>query len=131
MKRHIFILSLLAALLLTTSLRSQDIRTVEEGVASLLARLPADNQDLTGSLMEEMYALGEEGRSLICSMVIPAGTGDDTKARYAISSLTFHLSGDDKPDRKIEWERQCIAFMKKASHEEVRTFFLRQLNLVG
>ncbi|MCU0409704.1 MAG: HEAT repeat domain-containing protein [Bacteroidales bacterium] len=131
MKRHIFILSVIAALLLTTSLRSQDIRTVEEGVAGLLARLPADNQDLAGSLMEEMYSLGEEGRSLICSMVVPAGTGDDTKARYAISSLTFHLSGDDKPDRKAEWERQCLASMKKAYHEEVRTFFIRQLNLVG
>lgn len=131
MKRHIFILSVLAALLLTTPSRSQDIRSPQADVTALLARLPADSQDLAGSLMEEMYALGEEGWSLICSMVVPAGTGDDTKARYAISSLTSHLSGDDKPDRKIEWERQCLASMKKGSHDEVRTFFLRQLNLVG
>lgn len=131
MKRYISILSLLAALMPGTSLQSQEIRTPEKVVADLLARLPADNQDLAASLMEEMYALGTEGRALICSKVVPPGTGDDTNVRYAISSLTFHLSGDDKPDRRVEWERQCIGFMKEASHEEVRSFFLRQLNLVG
>lgn len=122
---------MMAAILLNTSVKSQDVRTPETGVAQLLLRLPADNKDLTDSLMEEMYALGEEGRSIICSKVVPSGTGDDIKERYAISSLTFYLSGDKEPDRRIEWERQCIGFMKGASHEEVRTFFMRQLNLIG
>ncbi|MCI0522722.1 MAG: hypothetical protein L0Y37_03615, partial [Bacteroidales bacterium] len=131
MKRNIFFQSLLAAFMLSTTLHSQDISSPETGVSGLLARLPADSHELTGKLMEEMFALGAEGRSLICSMVVPAGTGEDTKARYAISSLTFHLSGDESPDRQIEWEKQCIGFMMGASHEEVRIFFLRQLNLIG
>ncbi len=120
-----------AALILQVALNAQDVRTIETRVADLLARLPADNQDLTARLMEEMYSLGDEGTSLICSKVVPAGTSDDTKARYAISTLTGHLSADKENSRKSVWERQCIRFMKAADNREVRAFFMKQLNLVG
>ena len=88
------LLAVLAATVLQVALNAQDVRTIETRVADLLARLPADNQNLASRLMEEMYSLGDEGTSLICSQVVPAGTGDDTKARYAISTLTSHLSAD-------------------------------------
>ncbi|MRR21170.1 hypothetical protein EG827_13400, partial [bacterium] len=100
-------------------------------MADLLARMPADNFELASRLMEDMYALGEEGRALICDQVVPAGSGDDLRARYAVSSLTAHLSGDKDFTRKRAWENQCIQFMKKAADREVRSFFMRQLNLVG
>ena len=120
-----------AALILQVALNAQDVRTIETRVADLLARLPADNQDLTMRLMEEMYSLGDEGTSLICGQVVPAGTGDDTKARYAISTLTSHLTADKDNSRKSVWEKQCIRFMKAADNREVRAFFMKQLNLVG
>ena len=125
------LLAFLAAMVLQVSMNAQDVRTIETRVADLLARLPADNQNLTARLMEEMYSLGDEGTSLICSQVIPAGTGDDTKARYAISTLTGHLSADKDNIRKSVWEKQCIRFMKAADEREVRAFFMKQLNLVG
>lgn len=121
----------MAALVLQVALNAQDVRTIETMVADLLSKLPAGNQDLTIRLMEEMYSLGDEGTSLICSKVVPAGTGDDTKARYAISTLTSHLSADRDNMRKSVWEKQCIRFMKAAGEREVRAFFMKQLNLVG
>src|SRR5665647_3549418 len=131
MNKFKVLFAVLAALVLQVELNAQDVRTIETRVADLLAKLPAGNQDLTIRLMEEMYSLGDEGTSLICSKVVPAGTGDDTKARYAISTLTSHLSADRDNMRKSVWEKQCIRFMKAAGEREVRAFFMKQLNLVG
>jgi len=120
-----------ALLLIGSTAGAQDVRTLGTRVADLLARIPADNLDLASRLMEDMYALGEEGRAMICEQVVPAGAGDDLRARYAVSSLTAHLSADKDEIRKREWEKQCIRYMKLATDREVRSFFMRQLNLVG
>ena len=125
------IFTLLAGLFLCSALHGQDSRTLDTRVADLLARMPADNTELAARLMEEMYSLGEEGRDLICALIVPAGTGDDTAARYAVASLTAHLSGDSGDVRKREWEQQCIRFLRAASDREVSSFFMKQLNLTG
>lgn len=131
MNKFKILFAVTAALVLQVALNAQDVRTIETRVADLLAKLPAGNQDLTIRLMEEMYSLGDKGTSLICDKVVPAGTGDDTKARYAISTLTAHLTADKDNERKSVWEKQCIRFMKAADTREVRAFFMKQLNLVG
>jgi HEAT repeat protein len=127
--RTLFALAVL--LLVSAPTGAQDVRSLETRVADLLARMPADNMELASRLMEEMYALGEQGRIMICEQIVPAGTGDDLKARYAVSSLTAHLSADLDDTRKREWEKECIGFMNRATDREVRSFFMRQLNLVG
>jgi HEAT repeat protein len=131
MNRVRALLIVMAVLLSGVAIRAQDVRTVETKVADLLARMPAESMELASQLMEEMYSLGDEGRAMICGQVVPAGTGDDSRARYAVCSLTAHLSGDKDNSRKRIWERQCISFMENASDREVRSFFMRQLNLVG
>ncbi|NLE34389.1 MAG: DUF1080 domain-containing protein [Bacteroidales bacterium] len=118
-------------LLISVVTGAQDVRTLSTRVADLLARMPADNQELASRLMEDMYLLGEEGRDMICQKVVPAGMGDDISARYAISTLTTHLSADSDDTRRSEWEKQCIKYMQSATNREVRSFFMRQLNLVG
>ncbi|MCA1741501.1 MAG: hypothetical protein LC630_03325, partial [Bacteroidales bacterium] len=131
MNRLRTLLTLSALLLFNAVASSQDVRTLETRVADLLARLPADSRELTVRLMEEMYSLGDDGTALICGQVIPAGTGDDTRARFAVASLTAHLSGDKDEARKNVWEKQCIRFMKAAEDSGVSAFFMRQLNLIG
>lgn len=131
MNRIRTLLTVTAMVLITAAVSAQDVRTLGTKVADLLARMPADNIELASRLMEDMYALGEEGRAMICGQVVPAGTDDDLRARYAVSSLTAHLSGDGDDARKRAWEKQCIHFMKAATDREVRSFFMRQLNLVG
>lgn len=123
--------ALIALLLITAVAGAQDVRTLGTRVADLLARLPADNDELASRLMEDMYALGGQGREMICEQIVPAGTGDDMRARYAVASLTVHLSADRDDARKREWEKECIGFMNLATDREVRSFFMRQLNLVG
>jgi len=131
MNRIRTLLTVTALVLISAAVSAQDVRTLGTKVADLLARMPADNLELASRLMEDMYALGEEGRAMICGQVLPAGTGDDLRVRYAVSSLTAHLSGDKDDARKRAWEIQCIRFMNEASDREVRSFFMRQLNLIG
>ena len=125
------LLTLTALVLIGTAVSAQDVRTLETKVADLLARMPADNLALASRLMEDMYALGDEGRAMICEQIVPAGKGDDLRARYAVASLTAHLSKDSDDTRKGAWESQCIQFMKSAGDREVRSFFMRQLSLTG
>ncbi|MRR21228.1 hypothetical protein EG827_13705, partial [bacterium] len=131
MNRIRTLLTVTALVIISSAVSGQDVRTLGTKVADLLARMPADNFELASRLMEDMYVLGEEGRAIICGQVVPAGTGDDLRARYAVSSLTAYLSGDKDDNRKREWETQCIHFMKNATDREVRSFFMRQLNLMG
>jgi len=131
MNRIKTIFTFLTVLFLCSALHGQDSRTLDTRVADLLARMPADNNELTSRLMEDMYSLGVEGRDIICAMIVPAGTGDDTAARYAVASLTAYLSGDGGDERKREWEQQCIRFMRAADAREVSSFFMTQLNLTG
>ncbi|MDY0099530.1 MAG: hypothetical protein RBR81_10035, partial [Bacteroidales bacterium] len=74
-KRILLIASLF--LLVSSPSYSQDNRTIETKVADLLAQLPANNNQSTDKLMNDMLVLGEDGLTLICSRIIPAGTGDD------------------------------------------------------
>lgn len=131
MNRRRTLLTLSVLLFFHAVASSQDVRTLETRVADLLARLPAESMELTVRLMEEMYSLGDDGTAIICGQVMPAGTGDDTRARFAVASLTAHLSGDRDDVRKNTWEKQCIRFMRAATDREVRAFFMSQLNLVG
>lgn len=122
---------LLAAFFVNIVLNAQDVRTLETKVADLLARMPADNQGIVSRLAEEMYSLGDEGIAQICMQVVPAGSGDDTRARYAVTALTAYLSGDSTDTRKRAWEKQCIRFINEARSADVRSFFIRQLNMIG
>ncbi len=127
--RTLFALS--ALLLFSATAGAQDVRSLGTRVADLLARLPAESNELASRLMEDIYALGAQGREMICEQIVPAGNGDDMRARYAVSSLTAHISADRDDIRKREWEKECIEFMTRATDREVRSFFMRQLILVG
>ncbi len=110
---------------------SQDNRTLETRVADLLARLPARDIQLTDKLMDDMLNLGEPGWKLICDQIIPAGTGDDTRPRFAIESFSRYLSRTDKAEGRGQWENNCIAYAVDQENFGVKDFFMKQLQLIG
>jgi len=121
-----------AALIFLSSISfSQDLRTTETKVADLLARLPAADNSSTGNLMNGMIALGEYGIRMICDQVIPAGTGDDTKARFAVESLSRYLSAGTDVVAKAMWEKICLGYAVSGEDYGVKDFFIRQLQLTG
>lgn len=126
-KKALAALFLLIPLLVT----AQESRTIETRVADLLARLPAQSTALTDKLMEEMIALGDKGMKMICDQLVPAGTGDDTGARFAIESLSRYLSQGNRQPEAAKWETACISALNAATDNGIIDFYMKQLQLVG
>ncbi len=126
------LLSIFSIIFITlTGSFAQDKRTLETKVADLLAQMPANDIKYSEKLMDDMIALGEEGFVLICNQIIPAGTGDDTRARFAVESLSRYLSGRTTSTEKGNWEKVCLSFATGQSDKGVKDFFIKQLQLIG
>ena len=126
-------ISLISLFILCLSINSfsQDKRTAETKVADLLARLPADDSKETDKLMQDMLQLGEASVRQICDQIIPAGTGDDTRPRYAVESLSRYLSQKGKEKERSSWENICIDYAVNQKDNGVKDFFMKQLQLIG
>lgn len=114
-----------------SGLHAQDKRTLETKIADLLAQLPANNLQLTDKLMGEMLLFGEEGLKQICSQIMPAGTGDDTRARFAVESFSRFISKPGNENYRKMWEKICLDFIGSRTDAGVRDFFIKQLQLTG
>ncbi len=131
MKANKILIISITLLLISAQIFSQDIRTVETKVADLLAQLPASDNQNTEKLMIGMIGLGETGIRQICDKIIPAGTGDDTNARFAVESLSRFLSSNIDLLAKAMWEKICISYAVGQSDSGVKDFFIKQLQLAG
>ncbi|NPA36930.1 MAG: DUF1080 domain-containing protein [Chlorobi bacterium] len=129
-KSNIFILAVLS-LMLTFGANAQDNRTLTTKIADLLVQMPADNLQLRDKLMVEMENLGNEGLKEICTKIIPPGTGDDTKARFAVESYSRHLSLSDNDKLVKDWEKIIIDMVESNNDSDVKSFFMQQLNYMG
>jgi HEAT repeat protein len=131
MKINKLIIISLSFLLISFSSYSQDKRTTETKVADLLARFPANDLRFNNKLIVDMLSLGETGIKQICDKIIPPGTGDDTNARFAIESLSRFLSQGGKDSEKDMWEKTCISYAVSQKDNNVKDFFMKQLQLFG
>jgi len=118
-------------LLISLASYAQDKRTTETKVADLLARLPANGLQFTDKLMGDMLLLEETGIKQICDQIIPSGTGDDTRPRFAVESLSRFLSQKGKETEKAMWEKICISYATGQRENGVKDFYMKQLQLIG
>lgn len=131
MKIQKILIASLTLLLISLPSYPQDIRTLETKVADLLARFPANDLQLNDKLMGDMLSLGETGIKKICDQIIPVGTGDDTRPRFAVESLSRFLSQSGKETEKIMWEKVCISYATLQKDNSVKDFFIKQLQIIG
>ncbi len=110
---------------------AQDKRTIETKVTDILARLPANDLQNTDKLMGDLLLLGEAGIKQICDQVIPAGTGDDTRPRFAVESFSRFLSAKGKEKDRAVWEKICIGYATGRKDPGIQDFFMKQLQLIG
>jgi HEAT repeat protein len=131
MKIKKIVITGITLLLFSLSAYPQDKRTAETKVADLLARFPANDQQFTNRLMVEMLSLGESGIRMICDQVVSPGSGDDTRPRFAVESLSRFLSGKYYENEKPVWEKICISYATAKTDFAVNDFFMKQLQLFG
>jgi HEAT repeat protein len=120
-----------AILLISLASYAQDNRTTETKVADLLARLPANDLQLNNKLMSDMLSLGEAGIKKICDQIVPVESGDDTRPRFAVESLSRFLSQKGREIEKLTWEKTCISYAVGQKDYGVKDFFMKQLQLIG
>ena len=126
-KQLILIMVLAAAVLLPCSFA----KASESPAATAVEQMPAQDAQLELAWNAKVVKSGPRGITALCDLIVPPGTGDDTKARYAIGSLTNYVS---RPD--AEQERRMVAgvlaqVLGKAADKEVKFFFINQLQFVG
>ena len=132
MKKRIFQLAIILLLSVTVNITyGQDRRTTDTKVADALAQMPAGDLMHLERVLGELVTLGPEGFQKISQMLVPAGTGDDTAARFAINSLARYASAFGRTEPRQLTEAGLIAALESHKDAEVRTFLFNQLNLVG
>ena len=89
----IAISTLLLALSTINPAIGQINRTLETKVVDILAQLPTKDYTYSNKIMEEIIGLETAGILRLCDMLVPLGTGDDTKVRFAIQSLAVYSGG--------------------------------------
>ncbi|WP_026810426.1 DUF1080 domain-containing protein [Arenibacter latericius] len=125
------IIGVLLLFISTQVVNAQDNRTLDTKVADILAQLPAEDLGHSDRLMQEIIGLGEEGILKFTDMLIPLGTGNDTKARYAVNSLAIYNGGVQPTIQNGVVENAILKALDKASDKEVKTFLIDRLIFTG
>jgi HEAT repeat protein len=133
--RQRFSLAILPAILVVAGLlaspaAAQDVRLLSTKVADVLAQFPASTPADRDTLAAEILGLGEPGLAAIVAQLVPAATGSDTAARFALNAVAVFASKGPEP-RRLLAERSFADAVRTAADVEVRTFLLGQLALVG
>ncbi len=110
---------------------AQDNRTLNTSVADLLAQVPADNRQQLDEQMQALLGLGKAGLQIILEQIIPPGTGDDTKPRIAVESLSRYLSRNGMEDERLKWETILLEEIHKRENRDVQRFLITTLNHIG
>lgn len=100
-------------------------------VPQLVDKMPAPNQGTANEIYAQVLTTGPEALAEVCAMIVPPGTGDDSKARFLLSGLAFHVSRPGGETDRVVLEKALLTAWKGAKDREVRAFFLRQLRWCG
>lgn len=120
-------LLLAAAVLIPFSLAS----AIDPVAAEALEKMPVGNAEIEYALDARLVEAGPEAISQICDLIVSPGTGDDTKARYTLSSLSFYTSRPNAESQRKMYSAALVKALAKATDNEVKSFFIIQLQLTG
>jgi len=129
--RYILLISLLVFCVFAQFATAQDKRTLETKTVDLLMQMPTRNLELRNKLMEEFIGLGDQGFQIVANQITPSGEGDHSAAVFLLNGLTRYASQNGMEDKREFAERNFITALNAAKSVEVKSFFMRQLKLVG
>lgn len=115
----------------TLAISAQDNRTLDTKVADILMQLPTEDLEHSDRLMQEIMDLGQDGILKITDKLVPLGSGDDTRARYAIQSVAIYSGGKQPKIGNGLVENTLLTALESAANNEVKTFLMDRLIYVG
>jgi len=126
-----WIVMLVMAIAVSTSLASSDAQTTRYEILSLIEKFPAHNTDERDRLASQLIRLGQNGIQEICGMLVPPGTDDDTNVRFALSAVTTYVSQKSVERERGMFARAVIKALERESDKEVQAFLILLLQRSG
>ena len=100
-------------------------------VSSIIGRFPAENAPERDALCAEIFKLGRGAVTETCSHILPPGTGDDTKARFAVNGLAVHVTRPGAEAERLLFVKVLIDAIAGSRDKQVAAFFISQVQLTG
>ncbi len=122
---------LILFILALSAFAGDDVRTLETKTVDLVAKFPAQSSGVRDQLAAEIINLGPEGMALICGMLTPSGSGDDTKVQFALNSLTMYVNRPGAEKEREMYSKTLIKALDSKAADEVKVFIISQIQLVG
>lgn len=104
---------------------------LRDRVGGILERFPAENPSAKDALATEILGLGPGAVSEICKRVLPAGEGDDSKARFALNALAVHVTRPGAEAERRPFVKEVLKSLETAPAAEAKAFLISQIQLSG
>ena len=73
----------------------------------------------------------KKGMDKICSQIVSVGKGNDSSYRLMVESVSLYLVSSGKEKNRLQWERVLINNLEESINEDLKNYFLEQLNVIG
>lgn len=131
MKHYTYKFLAVALMLLGLTSYAQDVRLLSTKVADVLAQMPARDLGQRDKVVKDMVALGEAGIAEFTKLIVPAGTGDDTSVRLALSALVSVLGQEGMEADRLMVSKALLAAIEKAEDKSIKSYFLNQIRFIA
>ncbi len=103
----------------------------DPAITDLVNRLPANDAKTAETAYAQVLKSGPPALDAVCAMIVPPGTGDDSKARFLLSGLAFHVIRPGAETERTLYTTAILKALSGAKDRETRAFFIRQLRWAG
>lgn len=104
---------------------------LKDRVSSIMDRFPAETSAARDALCADLVKLGQAALAETCARVLPPGSGDDSKVRFAVNGLAVYVTrtGADA-ERRMLVQALCADLAKKPD-PQVASFLISQVQIAG
>lgn len=131
MKKIIILLVLALLLPLASIAQSPQGRLPKTIIADVLAQMPAKNVDIYNRMMADLLSSGNEGLNMLFEAMDSDSKKDNTQLGYAIGGLVAYVTTPGKEADLIKVQDAIIKALNNTKENDVKAFFIRQLQLLG
>lgn len=107
---------------------AEDLKT---RVSSILERFPAETAAARDGLCAEILKIGPEAVGEICSLLLPPGGGNDSRARFAANGLAVYVTRPGAENERALFVRALLAALAGNRDKNVAAFLLSQVQVAG
>lgn len=97
----------------------------------LADKLPAESMAAGQAVLADLVKLGEPGLTELVAALVPAGTGDDTKVRFALNGLVHYVSRPGAEAERALLSKVLLAALAARNETEIQADLLRCLQRCG